>query len=79
MLVRITRNTVAGGVAVAVGQVVDIGVADARVLIALRKAVPIDPVDARAPKPMTTDAPESAALVATETATLPRAKPRKGA
>jgi hypothetical protein len=71
MLVRILRDTVAGGRPVTVGEVVDVSDGDARTLLALRKAERADQ-----PPVMTTDAPETATLVATEHAVLPAARPR---
>lgn len=78
MRVRITRNTIAGGVAVEVGQIIDIADTEARTLLSLRKAIPAEPAESDRPPVMTTDAPETAALVATETTMRPRAKQRKG-
>lgn len=78
MRIRIIRNTIAGGVPVEVGQVIEANDADARTLLALRKAIIAEDVPVAVARVMTTESPETAALVATETAMRPRGKPRKG-
>lgn len=78
MRIRIIRNTIAGGVPVEVGQVIEANDADARTLLALRKAIIAEDVLVAVARVMTTESPETAALVATETAMRPRGKPRKG-
>lgn len=78
MRIEIIRNTIAGGVPVEVGQVIDASDADARTLLALRKAIIAEDVPVAVSRVMTASGPETAALVATETAMRPRGKPRKG-
>jgi hypothetical protein len=56
MRVRITRTTVASDGFVRVGQVVDLPEADAKMLIAIHKAVPVD------------DEPEAPTVIDTEVA-----------
>jgi hypothetical protein len=76
MLVRILRDTVAGGRPVTVGEVVDVSDGDARTLFALRKAERADQPPDDKPPVMPTEAPETATLVATEHAVHPAARPR---
>jgi len=56
MRVRITRTTVASDGFVRIGQVVDLPEADAKMLIAIHKAVPVD------------DEPEAPTVIDTEVA-----------
>ena len=68
MRVKITRTTVAAASFVKVGQVIDLPDAEAKMLIAIHKAVPVD--DA-APAPAVLDTEQAAAVVDTE---APKAK-----
>ncbi len=68
MLVKITRTTVAAAGFVKVGQVVDLPDAEARMLIAIHKAVAVDAAD---PVPAVLDTEEAPEVIATE---APKAK-----
>ena len=68
MQVKITRVTVAAAGFVKVGQVIDLPEAEARMLIAIHKAVPVDDVE---PAPEVLDTTEAAAVIDTE---APKAK-----
>lgn len=57
MQIKFTRNTVADGRAVEVGEVADVSDREARLLVALRKAVPVEDIPDRS-GPLTTDAAE---------------------
>lgn len=68
MQVKITRTTVAAAGFVKVGQVIDLPDAEARMLIAIHKAVP---VEATQPAPEILDTVEAEAVIDTE---APKAK-----
>lgn len=68
MLVKITRTTVAADGFVKVGQVIDLPDSEARMLIAIHKAVP---VEAAEPAPEVLDTEQAEDLIATE---APKAK-----
>lgn len=68
MQVKITRTTVAADGFVKVGQVIDLPEAEARMLIAIHKAVPVDGVE---PEPEVLDTTEAAPLIDSE---VPKAK-----
>ena len=68
MRVKITRTTVAASSFVKVGQVIDLPDAEAKMLIAIHKAVPVDDVE---PAPAVLDTEQAAAVVDTE---APKAK-----
>ena len=68
MQVKITRTTVAADGFVKVGQVIDLPEAEARMLIAIHKAVP---VEAELAAPEVLDTTEAAAVIDTE---APKAK-----
>lgn len=68
MQVKITRTTVAAAAFVKVGQVIDLPDAEARMLIAIHKAVP---VEAAEPAPEVLDTVEAEAVIDTE---APKAK-----
>lgn len=68
MQVKITRTTVAAAGFVKVGQVIDLPDAEARMLIAIHKAVP---VEAAEPAPEVLDTVEAEAVIDTE---APKAK-----
>lgn len=68
MQVKITRTTVAAAGFVKVGQVIDLPDAEARMLIAIHKAVP---VEAAEPAPAVLDTVEAEAVIDTE---APKAK-----
>lgn len=68
MQVKITRITVAGDGFVKVGQVIDLPAAEAHMLIAIHKAVPVEAVE---PAPEVLDTTEAAPVIDTE---APKAK-----
>jgi hypothetical protein len=68
MHIKITRATVATEGFVKVGQVIDLPEAEARMLIAIHKAVPVDDVE---PEPEVLDTTEAAPLIDSE---APKAK-----
>lgn len=68
MQVKITRTTVAAAGFVKVGQVIDLPEAEARMLIAIHKAVPVEAAEP-APAPMDTE--QAAAVIDAE---APKAK-----
>lgn len=68
MQVKITRTTVAADSFVKVGQVIDLPEAEARMLIAIHKAVPWSEPE---PAPAILDTAEAAAVIDTE---APKAK-----
>ena len=70
MQVKITRTTVAAAAFVKVGQVIDLPDAEARMLIAIHKAVP---VEAAEPAPVVLDTVEADAVI---DASAP--KPKRG-
>lgn len=68
MQVKITRTTVAADGFVKVGQVIDLPEAEAKMLIAIHKAVPVEDVE---PAPEVLDTTEAAPLIDSE---APKAK-----
>jgi hypothetical protein len=68
MQVKITRTTVAADGFVKVGQVIDLPEAEARMLIAIHKAVPVEAVQ---PAPEVLDTAEAAPVIDTD---APKAK-----
>lgn len=68
MQIKITRATVAAEGFVKVGQIIDLPDAEAKMLIAIHKAVPVDDVE---PAPEVLDTTEAAPVIDTE---APKAK-----